>query len=124
MLRIFKENFTNQSLEILENKIYEHIDREEDFLIIFPNRDIVDVLSKKILNRLGVIGNLKIATFEELLNQHHLHQDIGKYFMNILLRKSVENLQQKKKSRTREPLSIRGLSCYLQTNTISHKKFS
>ncbi|NMB15300.1 MAG: hypothetical protein GX985_08665 [Gallicola sp.] len=96
MLKIFKENFTNQSLEILENKIYEHIDREEDFLIIFPNRDIVDVLSKKILNRLGVIGNLKIATFEELLNQHHLHQDIGKYFMNILLRKSVENLQQKK----------------------------
>ena len=93
MLKLFREKYTNESLKILEEKIYQHLEKQEDFVMIFPKEAIAQELSDKVLEQLGVAGDLKLVTFEKILDQKNPHQDIGKYFMDIILRKSIKRLQ-------------------------------
>lgn len=93
MLKLFREKYTNESLKILEEKIYQHLEKQEDFVMIFPKEAIAQELSDKVLEQLGVVGDLKLVTFEKILDQKNPHQDIGKYFMDIILRKSIKRLQ-------------------------------
>lgn len=93
MLKLYKEAFGNRSIEILEEKILEHLEKEEKFLVLLPNRKTIDSLKERILERREVLGNLQFFTFDDVVENKRMIEDDSEYFTEILLKKAILNLQ-------------------------------
>lgn len=96
MLKITIEEFGNNSLSFLEKKIYQHLEKEEDYVLILPNRKIIQKIRERALDKFGVIGDLRLYTFEDLIDRSNRQSEIGMYFVDIILRRSIEKLQNQK----------------------------
>lgn len=96
MLKIKIEDFGKDSLLLFENRIYDHLEKEEDYILILPNRKIIQKIRERALDKFGVIGDLFLYTFEDLIERTNKQSEIGMYFVDIILKRSIENLQNKK----------------------------
>lgn len=97
MLKIKIEDFGKDSLLLFENRIYDHLEKEEDYILILPNRKIIQKIRERALDKFGVIGDLYLYTFEDLIERTNKQSEIGMYFVDIILKRSIENLQNQKK---------------------------
>ena len=78
MLKIIREDFTNHSLKIIEKRILKHLDMGEDFMVILPNRQLIQYFKEKVLEKREVFGGSHFFTFDDLL------QDKGNKDFNTL----------------------------------------
>ena len=78
MLKIIREDFTNHSLKIIEKRILKHLDMGVDFMVILPNRQLIQYFKEKVLEKREVFGGSHFFTFDDLL------QDKGNKDFNTL----------------------------------------
>lgn len=88
MLKIKIEDFGKDSLLLFENRIYDHLEKEEDYILILPNRKIIQKIRERALDKFGVIGDLYLYTFEDLIERTNKQSEIGMYFVDIILKEA------------------------------------
>lgn len=73
MLNLYTEEFTNTSVDKISDILLEKIENNNyDFLVILPNRRLITYLRNKILDKVPAVYNLKIYTFDDVINKGNL----------------------------------------------------
>lgn len=99
MLNLYTEEFTNKSIENISDILLEKIENNNyDFLVILPNRRLITYLRNKILKKVPAVYNLKIYTFDDVINKGNLknindrmEDEVQKIVVKLAINRCIEN---------------------------------
>lgn len=98
MLNIYMENFTNTSILKIKDILLEKIEKNQyDFLVILPNRKVITYLRNEILKVVPAVYNLKIYSFDDIINKTNkddidekMDDEIQQIIIKLAINKCIE----------------------------------